>query len=222
VHPPNYELLARYAAQHGRPRDTERTIAVPATTLDATVASDALDVDFLKVDTQGAEYEILDGARETLSGSAIGALVETWTTEVHRGQHLAGDVMTLMNGCGFELFDVGIAAAWRRRIVDTTPLLGKPQIVGLDLLFFCGPAHLQGARRRAKAAKLAAIAAIYGFPDFALEVIGDVQGLETLRTAIRASATPTRSTLGARARSRARHLRHGVRRAKGTYPSLHT
>ncbi|MHB8470248.1 MAG: FkbM family methyltransferase [Gaiellaceae bacterium] len=221
IHSPNGELLERYAEQHGAPRQTMRISSVVTTTLDRIVATEELDIDFLKIDTQGAEYEILLGARRTLKSQAIGVLVETWTAEVHRGQHLSGEVMTLLRECGFELFDVGIAAAWRRRIVDTTSLLGKSQVIGLDLLCFREPDNSGPKDCRAKVAKLAAVAAIYGFPDFALEVTETAEGLHSLRDAILASSRPSRPSLGERFRDRAVSTARGLR-SKTDYPSLHT
>jgi FkbM family methyltransferase len=210
VHPPNWQLLERYAGRHGEPRATDRVVRVRATTLDSVVRERRLDVDFLKIDTQGSEYEILLGADATLRNQAVGALVETWTAEVHEGQRLSGEVMTLMREDGYELFDVGVAAAWRRRAAETTPVAGKAQVVGLDLLFFrpvTGPP--------AKAAKLAAIASIYGFPDFALAVLDDAGGPASLREAI----------LAAHASQPTRPWRHALRRSArpaSSYPSLHS
>jgi hypothetical protein len=140
-------------------------------------------------------------------------VIETWTAEVHEGQHLAGDVLTLMNDLGFELFDVGVAAAWHRRVVDTVPLEGKPQVTGLDLLFFRTPTSLG----RDKRAKLAAIATIYGFPDFGLQV-SKATDLAPLAQAITASCTPVPPSL----RSRARRAAGRLRGPGGRYPSLHT
>jgi FkbM family methyltransferase len=194
IHPPNFELLENFAPRHADPRRTERIVHVPATTLDAFAREHAVDVDFLKIDTQGSELEILAGARDTLERDVVGALVETWTLEVHRGQHLTGEVLTLMNTLGFELFDVGLAAAWRRRVAEQTRLYGKAQVVGLDLLFFKRPLAVSTT---AKAARLAATAALFGYPDFALEAASPGE-LEPLRRAIVAAANPRAVSLRTR------------------------
>jgi FkbM family methyltransferase len=172
VHPPNFPLLGRFLAQHGEPRTTLATLEVECTDLDGALARLGRQADFIKIDTQGAEYEILSGAARALGDSILGAVVETWTTEVHRGQRLAGDVLRLMHDHGFELFDVSIAAAWHRRRARDVPSLGRRQIVGLDLLFLKEPA-LDPARfaRPAVAAKAAAIAELYGVPELALELL---------------------------------------------------
>jgi FkbM family methyltransferase len=212
VHPPNRALLERYAARHATPRETDRVVTVPTQTLDSVAAQEELDVDFVKIDTQGSEYEILLGARKTMRNQAVGALVETWTAEVHEGQHLSGEVLTLMHDYGFELFDVGVAAAWQRRTAEMAQVAGKAQVMGLDLLFFRPTSH-----PTTKAAKLAAIANIFGFPDFALAITDGADGLASLREAILTS----RAGKPAARRGWQRVLRR-PRPQPAPYPSLHS
>jgi hypothetical protein len=187
-------------------------VEVRGTTLDAVARGENIDFDFLKVDTQGSEFEILRGAHDVLSRSAVGAVVETWTAEVHQGQHLTGEILSLMHELDFELVDMNVAAAWRRRPVDTVLLRGKPQVTGLDLLFFKTPtAPLQSQKR----VKLATIAALYGHPDFALDVLGDEE--LQLRRAIMIDARPQRRPVRGLAR-----LERLLGRQPRIYPSLHS
>jgi len=172
VHPPNLEDLRRYEDPHWKPRETQRVMTVPSVPLDRILKEKQLKCDFLKVDTQGSEYEILKGGSATLKGQVLGVLVETWTQEVHRGQHLMGDVFKLLVDHGFSLFDVGIAAAWKRKIGAGLGLSGKSQVVGLDLLFFKNTNHWD--LREAKpltVIKAAGLFEVYGFPDYALELL---------------------------------------------------
>jgi hypothetical protein len=172
VHPPNQAVLERYRACHGDPRDTEAVIQVPCVSIDEAISELSLTPDFLKIDTQGAEYEILQGARHTLESCLFGVITETWTTEVHAGQKLTGDILTLMHERGFSLFDLTVAAAWQRRSVDTRPVNGKGQVTGLDLLFLREPASFVATCASiARRVKAAAIAELYGFPDVALDLL---------------------------------------------------
>jgi hypothetical protein len=172
VHPPNQAVLTRYRARHGDPRDTEAVIEVPCASIDEAIGELGLTPDFLKIDTQGAEYEILQGARQTLENCLFGVITETWTTEVHAGQKLTGDILTLMHERGFSLFDLTVAAAWQRRSVDTRPVNGKGQVTGLDLLFMREPAaFIAAGASGSRLIKAAAIAELYGFPDMALDLL---------------------------------------------------
>jgi FkbM family methyltransferase len=169
VHPPNTELLASYRSEHSTPRDTQRVVRYPATTLDRVVVEHDLTSDVLKVDTQGSEGEILRGGIDAIRRDVLCAVVETWTVPVHAGQALTGEVMELMAGAGLTLFDVSVAAAWQRPLPDGVEIEGKRQVTGLDLLFLRASAPEGGETRLLK---LAAIADVYGFPDLALQLLG--------------------------------------------------
>jgi FkbM family methyltransferase len=58
--------------------------------------------DFLSLDTQASEYEILLGAREALAGSICGLIVEVEFGEMYRGQKRFQDVYDLLDGAGFD------------------------------------------------------------------------------------------------------------------------
>jgi len=104
---------------------------------------------------------------------AFAVVIETWTAEVHAGQRLSGDVMRFMHDCGFALFETSVAAAWKRSgCPETVQLGGKVQLIGLDLLFLkeaARPAREPGTAL--KAIKAAAIAEVYGYPEYAYELL---------------------------------------------------
>ena len=60
--------------------------------------------DFLKLDVQGYELEILRGAPKTLAG-ATAVLMEASLMPVNSGCPLIGEVMAFMSAAGFRLFD---------------------------------------------------------------------------------------------------------------------
>lgn len=227
VHPPNFELIQKYNEKHWKPRVTKQVITVNCTTLDKVLEDRNLDLDcdFLKIDTHGAEYEILQGATASLRSNIFGVLVETWTSEVHRGQYLTGDILNMMAGMGFSLFDINVAATWRRQTAATLKLFGKQQIIGLDLLFFKEPAtwlSRTNTDQKTKIIKAAAIAEVYGFPDYAVELLNaeierspdKADMLKSVRdTIIQNSRTP----LGFRQKLKRKLYRIRIE----DYPSLH-
>lgn len=59
----------------------------------------------LKIDTQGFEWSVMDGAPETLLRSR-GVLCELSLVPLYDGQHLWGDVISRLEGLGFELWSL--------------------------------------------------------------------------------------------------------------------
>jgi FkbM family methyltransferase len=166
VHPPNEAVLARYEEVHRLPRATERTTRMPATTLDRVLAERQLECDFLKIDTQGSELDILQGAEQALD-QALGVLVETWTVQVHAGQGRTGAVLEHLARHGLDVFDVAVAAAWDRDGELELQLGGKRQVTGLDVLALRDPPASQDDADPVRLAKSAAIAEVFGFPSVA-------------------------------------------------------
>lgn len=172
VWPPNSTYIQNFASAHCEPRTTVKVVSVAAQTLDSVAGTLGAKPEFLKIDTQGAEFQILEGAQSVLAESVFGAVIETWTVPVHKGQGLTHDVMALMYEHGFGMFRVEVGAAWDRRIVEKHPLSRHRQIVGLDLLFFKEPQRiLPQLVQPGYAAKYAIVAELYGHYDLAMEVL---------------------------------------------------
>ena len=77
----------------------EKELLLQADTLDNLLNQD---IDFIKLDTQGSEYEILSGAERCLS-TALMVEVEVEFFPVYETQKLAHDVISKMNNLGYEL-----------------------------------------------------------------------------------------------------------------------
>lgn len=94
----SHRSAAPKSAYHGQEN-------VPIKTLDAVAGQylrDARSV-FLKIDTQGFEWHVLDGARETLP-NVRGVLVELSLVPLYEGQHLWREVMARLEAEGFTLW----------------------------------------------------------------------------------------------------------------------
>lgn len=91
---------------------------VPIKTLDAVAGQYMMDARaaFLKIDTQGFEWQVLDGARETLP-HIKGILVELSLVPLYEGQHLWREVVDRLEAAGFTL--------WAFKPVFSDPVYGR-------------------------------------------------------------------------------------------------
>lgn len=108
------------------------TLDMPVDSLDALLARERRTVDALKVDTQGSELDILQGARTALESTVLQAEVEVSFLERYEGQPLVGDVVAFMRGFGFDLLDIHRQKRYRAlnssKVVN--PGLGRGQRAG--------------------------------------------------------------------------------------------
>jgi FkbM family methyltransferase len=78
----------------------------PMLTIDEIVASSNADApQFLKMDVQGYEFEVLLGAKSTLSKIEV-ILAEVNFIDIHKGVHLVGDVVSILSESGFVAYDI--------------------------------------------------------------------------------------------------------------------
>ncbi len=84
---------------------TCEVVALPFSTLDSFMAESGLErVDILKMDVQGAEHLVIEGARETLAAGRIGMIyTEIITMPTYVGQQPLHEVLTQYAGHGFSL-----------------------------------------------------------------------------------------------------------------------
>ncbi len=181
--------------------DTVSRDEVQADTLDSQLAAHGIaDVDFLKVDTQGSELFVLEGAAAALDTALLGVEIEVEFTPIYRDQPLFADVDQRLRRHGFELFDLR-PCYWKRAAGRAA---GGPrgQIIWADALYFRSlPAltdqigRAPADRQRSKVLKAISIALLYGYVDLAVEMVkGAPRGLssadrETIERRLRRTAT---------------------------------
>jgi len=86
---------------------TERTLTIRTTTLDRYVAALASPGKcYLKIDVQGAERLVLDGATDALQGLIVGVQLEMSLVELYEGQPLAMELHAYLTSRGFQLWDI--------------------------------------------------------------------------------------------------------------------
>lgn len=172
---PNAPLLGTFRKK-GAHTQLTGTLDMPVDTLDAIAAREGRRIDAIKVDTQGSELGILEGARACLAGSVILAEIEVSFFERYEGQALLRDVEGFMAAQGFDLLDLYRLKRYRRlnRLGVGNISLGGGQRAGRlaygDALFFLAEDRLM-ERIRAQGEPLALKAIVsllvYGKADMA-------------------------------------------------------
>lgn len=131
---PNQEHFAKY--NDGHKWNVERVEKMSALTLDLAIAS-RVKPDFLKLDTQGSELDILQGATTTLQ-SCLGVEAEVEFREMYESQPLFGDLAKYMLNNGFEFIDFVAFGKWERSRPDgLRTFLGE--LIHADALFLRSP-----------------------------------------------------------------------------------
>lgn len=173
---PNYALVDRFLAAE----DFKMTgsIEVQCDTLDEVIRTiDVKDVDFIKLDTQGSELQILEGAENVLSQFCVfGIEVEVEFSPLYQDQPLFADVDGFLRERGFTLFDIKIPLG--RKVRKTVPNESrdlKGQGLWTYALYFrdlvSGKSKCLNKPNLEKVVKIIAIAELHGFNDFALELL---------------------------------------------------
>ena len=157
--------------------DVEETMQVDVVRLDDVLRDfDIQNPDYLKLDVEGAEFEILEGASDTLS--KLSALrVEVSFIELREGQRLAMEVGHYLERRGFRLMSMPEMNPWRVRGYIAHPAVSREpirysrgQLVHGDFLFMRDPGSYAGAGQRLRGAFLAMA---YGFFDHAERLLSD-------------------------------------------------
>ena len=163
--------------------DTIDVQQVEAETLDNLLSARAIhDVDFLKVDTQGSELFVLEGAASALASTMTGVEVEVEFTPIYQGQPLFADVDAFLRNLGYLLFDLR-PCYWKRAAGRA---IGGPrgQIIWADALYLKAMPALRAtvsalARddQKSKVLRALSVALLYGYHDYALEIARDAAAL---------------------------------------------
>jgi len=123
--------------------------------------------DFLELDTQGTELEILKGADRFLATSVVGLQTEVEFSLIYEGQPLFAAVDEYLRVFGFMLFD--LSRNRYRRAAMPRDLVTRGQLVWGDAVCLRDYRRFTGSASKERVLKLCVIAGLLGFHDYALE-----------------------------------------------------
>lgn len=109
---PNAERL-KYFQDKPEHIEVTSTLEVPVETLDQVAGERGVALDLLKIDVQGGEFGVLEGATRCLTGSIFFAEIETSFFERYVGLVPFDGVLALMRERGFDLLDLGRPKRYR-------------------------------------------------------------------------------------------------------------
>jgi len=178
---PNRDFLNRFNCPERF--DVLETKTISVDTLDNQLREHEIaNVDFIKVDTQGSELFVLQGAIEILRSKAFGVEVEVEFAEMYENQPLFADVDKFLRAIGFQLLDLKLCHM--KRAAGKQWGYRKGQLIYGDALYlkdFRGLGMiLQGlpeTEQGGKVLRALSICFLYGYFDFALEIFEHEQHL---------------------------------------------
>lgn len=182
---PNLALLSAFPMPERF--DVIDTIEVAVDTLDNQLTqNDIQDVDFIKLDTQGSELFILQGGLKTLRKPVIGLEIEIEFVPIYRGQPTFSDVDPFVREFGFQMFDMA-PVYWKRAIGQK---IGgrKGQLIYVEALYLRSfealvasfPPNASWEYRKAKVLKALSVSILYGYVDYALELLMQASAMNIL------------------------------------------
>jgi len=138
-----------------------------------TLATEPAWGEFLKLDTQGTEFEILQGARRTLRERTVAIFAEVEFCQIYRQQKLFSDIEVFLRREGFSFFGFHSTHERSRKFLDKRRMIGRERLLHADAMFFRDPlAAAQAGGMTARQTNVALVCAMLcGLFDFALEII---------------------------------------------------
>lgn len=129
--------------------------------------------EFIKLDTQGTEYEILKGADRTLRERAVALFVEVEFCQIYENQKMFSELEMLLRDYDFSFYGFHSTHERSCKLLDKKEFLGPERLLHADAVFFKDPLPGTPWRRQLnerEASVLFTCALILGYFDFALEL----------------------------------------------------
>ena len=164
VYKPNLNLLNKY--DEVQRFEVERTVSIEADSLNNLLKTESIyDIDFIKIDTQGSELDILRGATDYFE-NIIGLEVEVEFVQLYHEQPLFTEVNSFIESKGFSLVDLR-RAYWKRKRKNYSD--NKGQLIFADALYFKEPEKIISISdlNQEKIIRSIYVYLTYGYLDFA-------------------------------------------------------
>ncbi|HYL89112.1 MAG TPA: FkbM family methyltransferase [Burkholderiales bacterium] len=193
---PNPRFISRYRAERFL---VDRVIKVATRPLDEVAPAPFGEI--IKLDTQGSEHEILEGAKRLLDERCVAVFCEVEFFQVYRGQKTLSDIDVLLRQHGFALY--GVYPHYRStKSLDPAREHTEERLMWADAVFFRDPFDDLNAGKTLspRAIDCLILAAwLTGFYDFAIELtqkcVAEGEGRDALIRVAREAAQAAASVL---------------------------
>ena len=129
------------------------------------------DIDFIKVDTQGTEFEILQGSEKVLQQSALCVVAEVSFFEIYKGQKTFDQVVRLLADYGFSFYGFTALHTRSQKRLDKRNKLTRERYMQADAVFFKDPLDPVPSKcSHESIGRLIVIAILLEYYDYALEL----------------------------------------------------
>lgn len=176
LYPPNEPFLNRFENLSNL-AGLDFTLEIETTTLDTFCEAEQIPfIDYLQIDVQGADLDVLRGSRQILS-TVLAVQIEVEFAPLYKDQPLFSDIDVFLRAQGFSLFDLR-QSYWKRARSPISSAYRKGQLLWGEAYYIRDP--FQNADQGISLSpeqilKLACIADLTGFPDFSVELLEHLQ-----------------------------------------------
>ena len=170
--PPNKEFTERYNMKKWQ--EVGRT-KLKTTTLDKVIESKKDGVkygEFIKIDTQGTEFEILKGSINTIKNNTNTIIAEVSFCELYSGQKLFAELEMLLRDCGFSFYGFVSMHGRSKKLIDKRNHVTAERTIYANVIFFKDPLPLNKKPKMDDRSiyTLFTSAILNGYYDFAYEL----------------------------------------------------
>jgi FkbM family methyltransferase len=129
-YPANMDFLNRFPAYHAQAMEVVKTASIETIDLDSFARAEPIrEADFIKLDVEGSELDVLQGATSLLQRSVLGLRLEVLFHSDLRSQPTFSEIDLFLNSLGFKLFDLKMYR-YARKTLSLPPGLFDSTAIG--------------------------------------------------------------------------------------------
>tara|TARA_B100001094_G_C18062275_1_gene735668 strand:- start:165 stop:1067 length:903 start_codon:yes stop_codon:yes gene_type:complete len=163
IYKPNLNENKKYKIKYHECRNLKKVVNVKCKKMDQLLTTTP---DFIKIDTQGSEYEIIKGARKLLTSNCPLISLETWTRDVYKNSPTMDKTISLMREYGYEILDMELCASEKHKTNFRT--ISKQTISGYEITF--GKKNIEMIKDLNSKIKYVLLLDLFGYKDMAINL----------------------------------------------------